>query len=230
MGVALLAGVTSQASVVPYPWTTIVGDNGAIGVSGTSITFPQTFSMDLGGGAVYTGEFIAGALTIDNSSITGFSIPAVPGPPPQPQVNLSFANLVAGANTSTLRLTRNSSGDFLDLSVTWADISVTDVVGYGKSANLPNSGGANLKWVFMSGSGSDENLDTLKTGQHGLSLTFEGDFTSVSDLEGKNKTYNYTGTIVNVVPEPSTVIAGMVLLLPFGASTVRLLRKGRASR
>lgn len=117
-----------------------------------------------------------------------------------------------------------------DLSVTWADISVTDVVGYGKSANLPNSGGANLKWVFMSGSGSDENLDTLKTGQHGLSLTFEGDFTSVSDLEGKNKTYNYTGTIVNVVPEPSTVIAGMVLLLPFGASTVRLLRKGRASR
>jgi hypothetical protein len=27
------------------------------------------------------------------------------------------------------------------------------------------------------------------------------------------------------VPEPTTIIAGVLLLLPFGASTVRILRK-----
>ena len=32
-----------------------------------------------------------------------------------------------------------------------------------------------------------------------------------------------------VVPETSTVIAGVLLLLPFGASTFRILRKNRAA-
>jgi len=31
------------------------------------------------------------------------------------------------------------------------------------------------------------------------------------------------------VPEPTTLIAGALLLLPFGASTLRLLRKNRAA-
>ena len=31
------------------------------------------------------------------------------------------------------------------------------------------------------------------------------------------------------VPEPTTVIAGALLLLPFGASTLRLLRKHRTA-
>jgi hypothetical protein len=31
------------------------------------------------------------------------------------------------------------------------------------------------------------------------------------------------------VPEPTTMIAGALLLLPFGASTLRILRKGRAA-
>jgi F0F1-type ATP synthase assembly protein I len=30
------------------------------------------------------------------------------------------------------------------------------------------------------------------------------------------------------VPEPTTMIAGALLLLPFGASTLRILRKSRA--
>ena len=39
-----------------------------------------------------------------------------------------------------------------------------------------------------------------------------------------------TGAIIDritVVPEPTTVIAGVLLLLPFGASTLRVLRRGR---
>lgn len=33
----------------------------------------------------------------------------------------------------------------------------------------------------------------------------------------------------NVVPEPSTMLAGALLLLPFGASTVRILRRNRTA-
>jgi hypothetical protein len=32
-----------------------------------------------------------------------------------------------------------------------------------------------------------------------------------------------------VVPEPTTMIAGALLLLPFGASTLRILRKNRTA-
>jgi len=35
--------------------------------------------------------------------------------------------------------------------------------------------------------------------------------------------------LVIVVPETSTVIAGALLLLPFGASTLRILRKNRVA-
>ena len=38
---------------------------------------------------------------------------------------------------------------------------------------------------------------------------------------------NYGHITVSTVPEPSTCIAGALLLLPFGASTLRMLRKSR---
>jgi len=34
---------------------------------------------------------------------------------------------------------------------------------------------------------------------------------------------------ITSVPEPSTIVAGALLLLPFGISTVRILRKGNQS-
>jgi hypothetical protein len=36
------------------------------------------------------------------------------------------------------------------------------------------------------------------------------------------------GTLT-AVPEPTTMIAGALLLLPFGASTLRFMRKNRAA-
>jgi hypothetical protein len=36
-------------------------------------------------------------------------------------------------------------------------------------------------------------------------------------------------SVASVVPEPTTMIAGAMLLLPFGASTLRILRKSRAA-
>lgn len=39
----------------------------------------------------------------------------------------------------------------------------------------------------------------------------------------------YAQPILGMVPEPSTIVAGALLLLPFGVSTVRILRKDKAS-
>jgi len=47
-------------------------------------------------------------------------------------------------------------------------------------------------------------------------------YTAVNDSGGAN-TY-YIDSVV-VVPEPTTIVAGALLLLPFGASTLRILRK-----
>jgi len=49
-------------------------------------------------------------------------------------------------------------------------------------------------------------------------------YTAVNDSGGAN-TY-YIDSVV-AVPEPTTMIAGALLLLPFGASTLRILRKNR---
>ena len=49
-------------------------------------------------------------------------------------------------------------------------------------------------------------------------------------LNGQGNGYELSGwTAYNVVPEPTTIIAGALLLLPFGASTIRFLRKNRTA-
>ncbi len=75
-------------------------------------------------------------------------------------------------------------------------------------ASNPNAGNLNLTFQF---SGTSPNLTSIFAGG-----------TSVS-------TASYSGSISSApstaVPEPSTVVAGALLLLPFGVSTVRILRK-----
>jgi hypothetical protein len=55
-----------------------------------------------------------------------------------------------------------------------------------------------------------------------------GNITSYADLEGLVGTIaDDTQGFVVAVPEPTTMIAGALLLLPFGASTLRILRRNR---
>jgi len=58
-----------------------------------------------------------------------------------------------------------------------------------------------------------------------LGYLLKPDPTQQYGLDGQEVFYNVTP-----VPEPSTVIAGALLLLPFAASTVRMLRKSSATR
>ncbi|HEY2329856.1 MAG TPA: hypothetical protein VGI63_08600 [Verrucomicrobiae bacterium] len=61
-----------------------------------------------------------------------------------------------------------------------------------------------------------------------------GQIDLINDLPGRSQ-YGLsgyelsTGSITTPVPEPSTVVAGVLLLLPFGVSAVRILRKNKLS-
>jgi hypothetical protein len=73
---------------------------------------------------------------------------------------------------------------------------------------------------------------------HGTGIT-PNSFNYLSTQSGGNGTWPvvafiqgyggsaFTSTLAAPVPEPTTVIAGALLLLPFGASTLRMLRKNR---
>jgi hypothetical protein len=51
----------------------------------------------------------------------------------------------------------------------------------------------------------------------------------VGSIYNGNVLQDVTYNIISDVPEPTTMIAGALLLLPFGASTIRILRKNRTA-
>ena len=79
------------------------------------------------------------------------------------------------------------------------------------------------KFIFdLTGTGL--NASTFKTGS--LGQGGEGTYMlaiSIQSLPGGSSTWAGDPT----VPEPTTMIAGALLLVPFGASTLRILRKNR---
>jgi len=124
-------------------------------------------------------------------------------------------NIFDGANTLTGNLSwgqihtlssgQGGTGDSLTLNL--ADLAYS-----GANANLAalaagKTGNLNLTFQF---SGSSPNLSSIYNGGTGVN------------------TASYSGSISSgsvVVPEPATVVAGALLLLPFGISTFRILRK-----
>jgi hypothetical protein len=69
-------------------------------------------------------------------------------------------------------------------------------------------------------------------GQYGLWDDFNGPYSAlgVGADQSPNNNYEFTGTLnASAVPEPTTLISGAMLLLPFGASTLRKLRKNRTA-
>jgi hypothetical protein len=76
---------------------------------------------------------------------------------------------------------------------------------------LANSPGGPLESADLAGNG----YVWFAVWQNG----FAGDTLDVANVD--------TGVLSSPVPEPTTIIAGALLLLPFGASTLRILRKTR---
>lgn len=114
-------------------------------------------------------------------------------------------------------------------NVSWGQIhTISDGQG-----GVADSLSVNLTGIAYTGANAD--LQALALNQNGnLNLTFQFSGTSpnlTSIFAGSTgvATASYSGSISSAastaVPEPSTVVAGALLLLPFGVSTVRILRK-----
>ena len=109
-------------------------------------------------------------------------------------------------------------------NVNWMTVS-TDLNAGGINAALT----VNITGLTYTGSNPD--LQTMVAeGQQGGSMDIVFSFNpngTLTDLStGAPQSSTFAGTIA--VPEPGTLIAGALLLLPFGASTIRLTRKSRA--
>jgi hypothetical protein len=84
---------------------------------------------------------------------------------------------------------------------------------------------------------TDSNVEPggVNTAWETFSLLFQatGSSTAISlqatDANSGNAFVGLANVNVSSVPEPTTVIAGMLLLLPLGASTVKILRNRKAS-
>jgi hypothetical protein len=63
---------------------------------------------------------------------------------------------------------------------------------------------------------------SLVSGNHTLAFTAAG-------VSGNDETAFIDNVSVSAVPEPTTMVAGALLLLPFGMSTLRILRKSRTA-
>lgn len=124
-------------------------------------------------------------------------------------------NIYDGVNTLIANLVWNQIHTLSDGQGGVANstaVNLTDITYAGLNANLINlaankNGNLNLTFQF---SGTSPNLSSL----------FSGTGTSTASYSG-----SVSSATVQSVPEPSTVVAGLLLLLPFGVSTVRILRK-----
>jgi hypothetical protein len=105
--------------------------------------------------------------------------------------------------------------------------------------NSPNPGMVAAGWTSLPGVGANSSTASISDGAVS-SLLFSTTFTGAStDLPAElinfqvfnagalvaNETLQWTGNEFDVVPEPSTIIAASLLLLPLGISMLRILRK-----
>jgi hypothetical protein len=116
-------------------------------------------------------------------------------------------------------------GNLLTGNVNWVQVFTLGVTG-GLNA------GATINVTDLSYSGANAALLALLTSSDGsMDLTFQfGTAESLSQIAaGAEDSTSYSGSLTGAaVPEPATVIAGFLLLLPLGMSTLRILRKTRA--
>jgi hypothetical protein len=83
-----------------------------------------------------------------------------------------------------------------------------------------------LEWNGLRPSDHDDSIPIyLKTLQCGTMVSaVEADYE-----KDKGGNWNWRYTLPSLIPRPGTMIAGALLLLPFGVSTIRFLRKNRAA-
>jgi hypothetical protein len=112
-----------------------------------------------------------------------------------------------------------------------------NVAGFYGTASIANDLQAAIWWLEGEALGVRNNFIDLAEAALGKDdTTIKGDANGAYGVVALNL-YDANGSstspnkqpMLGIVPEPSTVIAGALLLLPFGVSTVRILRKNKSA-
>ncbi len=141
-------------------------------------------------------------------------------------VNGNDQSAMVTSPNSTLQI-NDGSGHLLTGTVNWVEVSTSSYVGGVNAAATVNITG-------LAYSGANVDLLALVNDYSGLGsadLSFQFDpgetLTQLTTGAGPYGS-SYSGTLT-AIPETSTMVAGILLLLPFGASTLRALRKSRTA-
>lgn len=108
-------------------------------------------------------------------------------------------------------------------TINWVEVSTSDFIG-GVNAKAT----VNISNLLYNGANADLiTLATAAAGNGSVNLSFQfAPGMTLTALTTGNGPYlsSYSGTLTPV-PEPTTILAGALLLLPLGASTIRILRR-----
>lgn len=208
------AAVSSQANVVLSFASTansvIDFTSGGFSFVNTVSSSNPTFSITGAGGSSAIGDSVG-----DLGSIAGtFAIGTISG----------NTATVSGNGTLTIA---DGAGHNLTGNINWTTIGQ---IGNGNILNI--SGIINLTSISYSGTKVDlASLANVTAGIETVSFSFAGSSPSLASLQAGGITDSFAGQISSTspVPEPTTVIAGALLLLPFGLSTLRIIRKNSAA-
>ncbi len=186
----------------------------------------STFSLTPGTGSIATPQFAINSDSGGNGSglgLTGWinGSPWTIGPVTTVAPGLQTASVTGGSGVLSIY---DGAGNTLTGAIQWVSLS-----SYQASGAINQNATVNISGLSYSGLNSDLlHLVAQGTGNGIATLAYTWTSShSLSDLVcGPTYTDNYTGQLTPV-PEPSTMAAGALLLLPFGASTLRVLRKNR---
>ncbi len=229
---ALVAAQTAQAAFVHYTdWT-----SATVGIPGSaSGTVSDGFNSV---GVTYSGE-VSGPTQLGAPGDTFYWTQPNPGLPPYtgnavvgnaPTTTDIIALVGQNANpiTQTITFSQPVQNPIL-LILSLGQPRVTVNYNFDSSFTLLSSG----QGYWGGGAGGLTQSGNVLTGEEGHgALQFNGMVSSISWTAAQGEYWHgFTVglTAVPAVPEPATMIAGALLLLPFGASTLRILRKNRAA-
>jgi len=128
--------------------------------------------------------------------------------------NQSLHTLTVGSTTVTLSSADTGIGFYMSQAPGLGNLTFTSTL---------NGSAANDFQHFVAVQAS-----SLPAGNNFASLGAGSILMGIEDetiAEGTDKDYNDMVVSITPVPEPTTLVAGMLLLLPFGASTLRVFRK-----
>lgn len=213
-----VAALTVAAALPSYASFTMTVNDGVGGP--TTITDNGAGDLNAGVGAI---TFLSSDAKWSINVDTGTSKPLI-GSATDPQLDLNFIATSVGAGTLTITITDTGFGP-LGASTFLSHLSLGGTLASG--GTVTGSGLVNLTTVGPVSTSTSPFALSASALAGGLGSTF--DMSETITLTHTSGGISSGDLKLDVVPEPSTVIAGALLLLPFGASTLRCLRSRKTN-